>query len=105
MHNTHQLYEMGPDNETIIIGSELKKESATENTPIALSGNRTSLADKLYKRVRILCLIITNPGNRESRAQHVKKTWGKRCNKLIFMSSEEGNGFLNPSSPVAITFT
>lgn len=46
-----------------------------------------SLAVKLHGTVRILCWIITTPSNLKSRAVHIKRTWGKRCNKLIFMST------------------
>lgn len=51
--------------------------------------NKT-LAEFLYRKVRILCWIMTGPENHENKARHVKATWGKRCNKLIFMSSEKG---------------
>lgn len=49
-----------------------------------------SVANKLYDEVRVLCWIMTNPGNHQKKARHVKRTWGKRCNILLFMSSAEG---------------
>ncbi|CAG9769859.1 unnamed protein product [Ceutorhynchus assimilis] len=48
----------------------------------------TSMADEMFQKVRILCWIMTGPANHFKKAIHVKATWGKRCNKLIFMSSE-----------------
>lgn len=30
---------------------------------------------------------MTNPKNHQTKARHVKRTWGTRCNKIIFMSS------------------
>ncbi|XP_027197825.2 LOW QUALITY PROTEIN: glycoprotein-N-acetylgalactosamine 3-beta-galactosyltransferase 1-like [Dermatophagoides pteronyssinus] len=47
------------------------------------------VARHLAKTVRVLCWVMTAPKNHQAKAKHVKETWGKRCNKLIFISSEE----------------
>lgn len=49
-----------------------------------------TLAQRLYSEVRVLCWVMTNPNNHQKKARHVKKTWGTRCNKLLFMSTAEG---------------
>ncbi|ELU10340.1 hypothetical protein CAPTEDRAFT_176711 [Capitella teleta] len=45
-------------------------------------------ARRLAAEVRVLCWIMTNPSNIKSKARHVKATWGKRCNIILFMSSQ-----------------
>lgn len=74
-HHSHDMIELsGPDQD---VGTH---EHVHENS---------SIAEKLYSEVRVLCWIMTNPNNHKKKARHVKRTWGKRCNKLIFMSSAE----------------
>ncbi|CRK99850.1 CLUMA_CG013153, isoform A [Clunio marinus] len=41
----------------------------------------------MFKEVKILCMVMTHPANHRTKAIHVKNTWGKYCNKLIFMST------------------
>lgn len=46
----------------------------------------TELADRLFNEVKILCLVMTYSENHKTKAVHVKETWGKQCNKLVFIS-------------------
>ena len=47
-----------------------------------------SLSKFLFDEVKVLCMVMTHPNNHRKKAIHVKNTWGQRCNKLIFISSE-----------------
>lgn len=49
-----------------------------------------STAQLLYNEVRVLCWIMTSPESNRTKAINVLRTWGSRCNILIFMSSKEG---------------
>lgn len=50
-----------------------------------LQQNNTN--QNLNDTVKIFCWIMTNPKN-EYKWRHLEKFWGKRCTKLVFMSSE-----------------
>lgn len=48
-----------------------------------------SLAGELFDKVTVLCLVLTHPAHHLTKAMQVKNTWGRRCNKLLFVSSEQ----------------
>jgi hypothetical protein len=48
-----------------------------------------TMAQDLFHEVRVLCWVFTHPENHKEKAVHIKNLWGKRCNKLLFMSTEE----------------
>ncbi|KAG5674686.1 hypothetical protein PVAND_004638 [Polypedilum vanderplanki] len=75
------------------IFSERIKKNINENIRLRDTSHLTlyneSLANELYNKVRILCWVVTIPENHKTKAIHVKNTWGKRCNKLLFISSQD----------------
>ncbi|XP_074532959.1 glycoprotein-N-acetylgalactosamine 3-beta-galactosyltransferase 1-B [Halichoeres trimaculatus] len=57
------------------------------------TGEDSRKADELYKKVRILCWVMTGPSNLEKKTRHVKSTWSRHCNIVIFMSSVDDPDF------------
>ncbi|TNM87106.1 hypothetical protein fugu_007336 [Takifugu bimaculatus] len=53
----------------------------------------SGLADMLYQKVRVLCWVMTGPYNLQRRARHVRATWSRHCNVVVFMSSVEDPDF------------
>lgn len=51
------------------------------------------VADILYQTVRVLCWVMTGPYNLQNRARHVRATWSRHCNVVVFMSSVEDPDF------------
>ena len=49
--------------------------------------SQRKLEKRLSDRVSVLCLVMTQPKNLRTKAAAVKNTWGRRCNKLLFISS------------------
>ncbi|NXI38446.1 C1GTB galactosyltransferase, partial [Galbula dea] len=60
----------------------------------------SSRARALYERVRILCWVMTGPQNLETKARHVRATWARHCNVVLFMSSQPDQRFPAVGLPV-----
>lgn len=70
-------------------GEEIPDEPLTNHNPDELHHRGENIeAARLAEKVRVLCWIMTRPETHLKKAQCVKATWGSRCNKLIFMSSQ-----------------
>ncbi|XP_037529325.1 glycoprotein-N-acetylgalactosamine 3-beta-galactosyltransferase 1-like, partial [Rhipicephalus sanguineus] len=57
---------------------------------VAPSSNWVS-RELLRRRVRLLCWVLTNPNNAVTKARHVAATWGRRCSRLLFMSTSRSH--------------
>lgn len=57
------------------------------------AGEDSWVADMLYQKVRVLCWVMTGPYNLQTRARHVRATWSRHCNVVVFMSSVEDPDF------------
>lgn len=70
--------------------------SSFQQSPVSHEDFMSTTADprldakalQMKRDVKILCWILTSPKYHTTRARAVKDTWGKRCNKLIFISTE-----------------
>ncbi|XP_034028284.1 glycoprotein-N-acetylgalactosamine 3-beta-galactosyltransferase 1-A-like [Thalassophryne amazonica] len=57
------------------------------------AGEDSRVADGLYQKVRVLCWVMTGPYNLQTRARHVRSTWSRHCNVVVFMSSVADSDF------------
>ncbi|KAK8379155.1 hypothetical protein O3P69_019179 [Scylla paramamosain] len=48
-----------------------------------------TVAEKLMREVRILCLVLTYPARHITHALPVQRTWGKRCTKTMFITNAD----------------
>ncbi|XP_058677957.1 glycoprotein-N-acetylgalactosamine 3-beta-galactosyltransferase 1-like [Ammospiza caudacuta] len=61
--------------------------------PSDAAGEDAAVARALFRRVRVLCWVLTAPQTLESRARHVRDTWARHCNVALFVSSEPAPNF------------
>ncbi|XP_013080282.2 glycoprotein-N-acetylgalactosamine 3-beta-galactosyltransferase 1-like [Biomphalaria glabrata] len=73
--------------------SHFKRGTSNNSCPCSSVTDDYNIAQELFQKVRIVCWIMTSPTNLQSRAIHVKNTWTKRCNVVLFMSSVQNASF------------
>lgn len=49
---------------------------------------KDEVAKTLFSKVRVLCWIMSRPENLAPKTQHVRATWTKHCNHVLYMSSQ-----------------
>ncbi|XP_061909074.1 glycoprotein-N-acetylgalactosamine 3-beta-galactosyltransferase 1-A isoform X1 [Entelurus aequoreus] len=64
-----------------------KEGTLINRTPIYHEDEDSWVADQLYQKVRVLCWVMTETHNLRTRAHHVRATWARHCNAVVFMSS------------------
>ncbi|XP_046398780.1 glycoprotein-N-acetylgalactosamine 3-beta-galactosyltransferase 1-like [Ischnura elegans] len=63
-----------------------RKDSTVEYVPVKKSN--CSVVRELWEEVRVVCWVMTQPRNHATKAEAVKETWGRRCNALVFISTQ-----------------
>ncbi|XP_013115380.2 glycoprotein-N-acetylgalactosamine 3-beta-galactosyltransferase 1 [Stomoxys calcitrans] len=79
---------------------EWRKYSSSNLTRASRDPYSNYAVEYLFNTTRVLCWIITQPENHMTRAIHIRRTWGQRCNKLIFISTQEDERLPTISMPI-----
>ena len=73
--------------------SYIIKNNAIFHNNATLLYDSGSTAKRYFEVIPILCWVLTQKETLHTKAQSIKDTWGKRCNVLLFFSSENDKDF------------
>ncbi|KAM8715043.1 hypothetical protein ACLKA7_002143 [Drosophila subpalustris] len=62
--------------------------SSSSSSSFTISSSSLTVGLNNDNATRILCLVVASP--QHTHAAHIERTWGRRCNKLLFMGSQRG---------------
>ncbi|XP_047485117.1 glycoprotein-N-acetylgalactosamine 3-beta-galactosyltransferase 1-like isoform X2 [Penaeus chinensis] len=69
--------------------AEFRQPPAPSFAPSRRNSCYGTVAQRLFEKVRVLCLVVTYPAHHASHAVHIYKTWGRRCTKILFVTNAE----------------
>lgn len=75
---------------------DVSSQPATSAASSSSSVSHSNSSERVHwsnNATRILCLVVASPLH--SHATHIERTWGRRCNKLLFMGSQRDKNGMN----------
>ncbi|KAH9524969.1 Glycoprotein-N-acetylgalactosamine 3-beta-galactosyltransferase 1 [Bulinus truncatus] len=92
LRSVHVSMSSNPSGETHVQESRVSTPVRGECS-IYVGAVDDTVARKLKDKVLVLIWVMTAPSTLKTRGQAVKDTWAKRCNKVLFFSSEADPSF------------
>jgi len=86
-NQTQLLYNVSKVNDDMVTLISSRRNN-TNHEDKSSSIKPIDMISHLYDNVRILCMVHTYKDNYRKKAWWVNQTWGRRCNKLLFMANK-----------------
>ncbi|MEE6510615.1 hypothetical protein FKM82_030598 [Ascaphus truei] len=93
----HSFLDIGKPQQPVHIRSwknieHMQKSGLLNNSHFHFTSN-SSVSNDLSQKVRVLCWILTAPKTLQTKAIHLKYSWTRHCNVVLFMSSTTNESF------------
>ncbi|XP_041379385.1 glycoprotein-N-acetylgalactosamine 3-beta-galactosyltransferase 1-like [Gigantopelta aegis] len=85
---SHAIYRVTRFQQASQLLRNILDRTTAANRHVDSSNHSDIVARELAERVRVLCWVMTSPENVETRVKYVVRTWARRCNKLVIISSK-----------------